>query len=114
MCLSKKYKYLNYVPAPIHLKLNKYDLVDDEEFCTPNGRTPLLMVNQHGIFPRGNYLGKKDYYELEGLENQNIAFIARGYLSNREHRHIIELFLDKAILMKIRNKEITINWHLWN
>jgi hypothetical protein len=110
----KKYKYLNYVPAPVYLKPHMYDLVNDEEFCTPDGRTPLLMVIQYGIFPIGHYEGTKDYSRLEGLENQKVGFIGRGYLSNRERKNIIEIFLDKDTIKQIRSKAIEINLNLWN
>ena len=113
MGYHKKYKYLNYVPAPVNLKPNKYDLVNDEVFCIPDGRTPLLMVTQHGIFPNGNYTGRKDYSQLEGLVNQNVAFLARGYLSNREYSNILELFIDQGTLEQIRNTDLLFNWNLW-
>lgn len=114
MCFRKKYKYLNYVPVPVSLNPKKYDLVNDEEFCIPDGRTPLLMVTQHGIFPKGNYMGRKDYSQLDGLENQNVAFFARGYLSNREYFDIIELFIHQGLLEQVRNTDITLNWGFWN
>jgi hypothetical protein len=80
---KKKNKYLNYVPAPVNLDPEKYDLVSDEEFCETYKRIPLLIVTQSGIFPsRGLYDAKtpeKDYRKLEDLENQPcIAFIGRG------------------------------------
>tara|TARA_R110000787_G_scaffold24203_1_gene68856 strand:+ start:177 stop:818 length:642 start_codon:yes stop_codon:yes gene_type:complete len=109
-----RYKYLNYVPAPVHLEPNMYDLVDDDEFCIPDGRTPLLIVVQYGIFPNGCYKGKKDYSQLMGLENQNVGFIGRGYLSKRERKEIIEYLLDPDTLKQIRNKDITINLSLWS
>lgn len=111
---TKKYKYLNYVPAPVNLEPIMYDLVNDEDFCTPDGRIPILMVIQYGIFPNGNYEGKKDYSQLEGLENQNVGFIRRAYLSNREYDGIIECLLDKKTLKQFRNKLIPLDWNLWN
>jgi hypothetical protein len=38
------FKYLNYIPKPINLRPDQYDLVDDEEFSTSDDRTPLFMV----------------------------------------------------------------------
>jgi hypothetical protein len=110
--MHKKYKYLNYVPAPVHLESNMYDLVDDKEFCTPDGRTPLLISTQHGIFPTG-FKGKKDYDQLKGLENQNVAFIGRGVYSENEYEHITEFFTNQDTLKKIRNKDITIILGSW-
>ena len=106
----KKFKYLNYVPAPVYLEPNMYDLVDDKEFCNPDGRTPLLITIQYGIFPSGCYNGNKDYSQLKGLENQTVGFISRGYLSNREGKDIIELLLDPDTLRQIRNKELLPGW----
>ena len=99
-----------YVPRPISLDPCIYDLVDNEEFCKPDGRTPLLIVTQFCIFPtKDSYPGKsKDYTQLEGLENQNVAFIGRGYLSLREYGPIIEFFLDSDTLKKISSKVIKI------
>ena len=108
----KKFKYLNYVPTPVYLEANMYDLVDDKEFCTPDGRTPLLIANQYGIFPNGCYNGNKDYSQLKGLENQNVGFIRRGYLSNREGKDVIELLLDLDTLRRIRNKTLLTNWEV--
>lgn len=100
----KKYKYLNYIPRPVKLKPEIYDLVDDDEFCTPDWRIPLLMLTQYGVFPaKGYYKGKNGYFYLEGLDNQRVAFIRRGYLSNREYGDIIEIFLDAYILREIRS-----------
>lgn len=113
--MRKKYKYLNYVPAPVNLKSNIYDLVNDEAFCRPDGRIPLLIVTQFGIFPsKGTYKGKKDYSQLRGLKNQTVGLIRRGYLSNREYDGIIELLLDSKSLKKIRNKVLIIDFALWN
>lgn len=89
MCANKKYKYLNYIPPPVGLERHRYDLVDDEAFCTPDGRMPLLMATQFGIFPNGIYKGKKNYGQLEGLENQTVGFIGRAYLSDRECKTIM-------------------------
>ena len=107
----KKYKYLNYVPAPVYLEPNMFDLVDDKEFCNPDGRTPLLITVQYGIFPTGGVRGK-DYSQLKGLENQNVGFIGRVLYSDREHKHIIELLLDPDTLRQIRNKELLPGWNV--
>jgi len=72
------------------------------------------MVIQYGIFPSGGFKGKKNYSQLKGLENQNIGFIGRAYLSNRERKRIIEFFLDQDTLKQIRNNDIKINLSLWS
>jgi len=113
--MRSRYKYLNYVPKPINLEPSTYKLVNDEAFCTPDGRIPLLMVTQFGIFPsKGTYKEGKDYSKLEGLENQIVGFIRRGYLSNREYYGIIEILINSNIMEKIINNDITIDFKLWN
>jgi len=110
-----RYKYLNYVPRPINLESNTYKLVNDEEFCSPDGRIPLLMVTQYGIFPSKDiYRGRKVYSKLEGLENQTVGFVRRGYLSNREYDGIIELFIDTITLEKVRKNVLKIDFELLN
>jgi hypothetical protein len=111
----KKYKYLNYVPAPVNLKSNIYDLVNDEAFCRPDGRIPLLIVTQFGIFPsKGSYKGKRDYSQLKGLEYQTVGFIRRAYLSDREYDGIIEMLLDLKTIERIRKKVLKIDFSLWS
>lgn len=105
---SKSYKYLNYVPKPIHLDPTDYDLVDDEEFCIPDGRVPLLNLTQFGIFPHPTAFGKKDYRRLEGLEGQRVGFLGRGYLSNRERRMVMEVVLNENTLELIRKMPFNI------
>jgi len=106
--MRKKYKYLNYVPRPINLKSNNYDLVDDDEFCCVNDRIPLLIVTQFGIFPsKGCYKGKRDYSQLKGLEYQTVGFIRRAYLSDRESSGMTLLELDSKTLEKIRRNNLT-------
>jgi hypothetical protein len=113
--MRKKYKYLNYVPVPVHLKSTMYDLVDDEVFCCPDGRIPILIVTQFGVFPsKGSYKGKKDYCQLRGLENQTVGFIRRAYLSDREYDGIIEMILDLKTIERIRKKVLKIDLTLWN
>jgi hypothetical protein len=111
--MKKIFKYLNYVPKPIHIKPNKYDLVDDDEFCTADYRIPLLIVTQFGIFPsKGCYKGKKDYSKLKGLEYQTVGFIRRAYLSNHESECIIAILLDLNTVEKIRNSDLKIDFTL--
>lgn len=114
--VSKKYKYLSYVPAPVNLDQSCYDLVDDEEFIKLDDRIPLLIVTQFGIFPTdGTYRDRKcrGYKQLKGLENQTVGFIGKGYLSHYEREGIFELYLDTDTVKKIRSKEIFIDLRLW-
>jgi len=46
---SKRFKYLKYIPKPIHLDESTYDLVDDDEFFKRDYRMPLVMVTQYGF-----------------------------------------------------------------
>ena len=113
--MKSSYKYLKYVPRPINLEPNTYRLDNDEAFCTPDGRIPLLMVTQYGVFPSKDiYKGRKDYSQLVGLENQTVGFIRRAYLSNRECSGIIELVIDATTIEQIRNKVLKIDFSLWN
>lgn len=104
--MHKKYKYLDYIPAPVNLDSALYDLVDDKEFCRPDDRIPLLWATQFGIFPGGNYPGKKNYRHLVGLENQLVGFIRRAYPTEREWKGILAIFLGPQILLKIRSGDI--------
>jgi hypothetical protein len=109
---GRKYKYLDYVPKPVRLEGGICDFVGDDEFCHPDGRTPLLMVTQYGIFPgKGMYQGKSpvDYPTLEDLENRLVAFVGRGYLSDRELDYLVEVFIDAEMLSSIRDGRVTVN-----
>lgn len=111
--MHKKYKYLDYIPAPVNLDPALYDLVDDKEFCKPDDRIPLLLATQFGIFPGGNYPGKKDYSHLVGLENQVVGFIGRAYPTEREREGILAIFLDQKFLLQIECGHISIGLSLW-
>ncbi len=87
----RKFKYLYYLPGPVHLKPLAYDLVADETFCSADDRLPLLIRTQFGIFPTsGSYPGQctRNYRALEGMASQHIGLIRRAYLSNREDSFI--------------------------
>ena len=95
-----KLKYLNYLPKPIHIDESRYDLVDDDEFFKRDNRMPLVMVTQLGIFPtKGQYYGKlkKDIRLLEGLENQDVAFFRRTYLTNNEQDGSVILYANEEL-----------------
>jgi hypothetical protein len=109
----KPYKYLNYILKPVNVGPELYDLVDDQEFCRPDGRIPLLIVTQHGVFPSGAYPGRHDYGQLHGLENQEVGLLGRGYLSDRERKGIIRLFLDADTVERIRSKALVLDLGLW-
>lgn len=101
----KTFKYLKYVPKPVHIDSETYDLVDDDEFCKMDGRIPILMVTQYGIFPTKGQYGNKpkcDYRKLEGLENQTVGFVRRGYLSDREIKGIIFIHFTEELLEQVR------------
>ena len=94
-------KYLKYLPKPTHIDESLYDLVDDEEFFKRDDRMPLVMVTQFGIFPtKGQYSDKpkKDVRVLEGLENQQIAFFRRTYLTNNEKDGLVILYADEGLV----------------
>ena len=100
MTYQMKLKYLNYLPKPIHIDESRYDLVDDDEFFKRDNRMPLVMVTQFGIFPtKGQYYGKpkKDIRLLEGLENQDIAFFRRTYLTNNEQDGLVILYANEEL-----------------
>ena len=112
--MTKKYKYLNNVPAPVKLDSSYYNLLNDEEFIDFDDRIPLLMVTQFGIFPGDNYKGKyKGYRDLLGLENRHIGFIGRGHYSSREHDGVIEMLLDSITIDRIRNQDLQIDLGMW-
>jgi len=114
---NKKYKYLNYLPKPIHLLPEEYDLVDDEEFCQKDHRIPLLIATQFGIFPTNKTYGEKpvlNYAKLEGLENRTVGFIGRAYASNRERKGIFKIFSDEEFINKLRTEKIQIDLRFWN
>lgn len=113
--MQKKYKYLSYIPAPVDLKADNYDLVHDQEFLRPDGRIPLLMVTQFGVFPAENtYEGKMGYTQLKIFKNQTVGLIRRAYLSNREYSGIIELALDAKTLERIEHNHLKIDFSLWD
>lgn len=110
---SKRYKYLNYVPPPLRISSKEYDLVDDAEFLARDGRIPLLIATQFGIFPLGSVFNKYPYDELLGLEEQTIGLIGKGYGSLRERPGIFEFYLDDFLYKLIRNQELFLDLRLW-
>ena len=112
MTQQMKLKYLNYLPKPIHIDETRYDLVDDDAFFKRDDRMPLVMVTQFGIFPtKGQYSDKpkKDIRVLEGLENQNIAFFRRTYLTNNEEDGLVILYADEVLVEDQRTFVSNIN-----
>ena len=90
-----------------------YDLVDDKTFATPDGRIPLIMIIQCGVFPRpGAYKEHSmwDYTDLGLFENQVVAFLGRGYMTYNEKDEIQEFYLDFKTRQLILNKAL----QLWN
>jgi hypothetical protein len=84
-----RFKYLNYIIQPTHIPSTDYDLVGDDEFVTEDDRIPLLVVTRFGIFPhKASFPSKYDYWKLEGLEGQTVAFLYKVYLSLAEEQNI--------------------------
>lgn len=114
---SKAFKYLKYLPKPIHLDPKIYDLVDEDEFCEIDIRIPILIVAQHGIFPgKSQYHDKpaKDFRKLEGLKRQIVGLIGRPYVSNRERKGLIFVTVDNDLInhLKINAQYFNLSW--WN
>ncbi|MBZ9626658.1 hypothetical protein LB450_00955 [Psychroflexus sp. CAK1W] len=112
---SKKFKYLDYIPKPMHLENGSIDFVNDEEFVQKDERIPLLMLTQHGIFPGKKNYGVKpiyDYRLLDGLEDRLVGFVGRGYLSNRERKGIIFKHTGPELMKQITAdaKSIDLDW----
>ncbi|GGE44915.1 hypothetical protein [Psychroflexus planctonicus] len=114
---TKKFKYLKYLPKPIHLEKGTIDFVDDSEFIQKDDRIPLLLITQHGIFPtKENYAEKPtlDYRILEGLGDRLVGFIGRPYLSNNERKGIIFKYTDAEFIVQITKDPESVNLGLWS
>jgi hypothetical protein len=99
----RKFKYLSYLPRPIQLPTSEYDLVEDDEFCCPDDRLPILLLTQYGIFPKPASFPSKcgrDYPTRDGLEGQWIGLIRRAYLTNREQPGISLIPPDRAFIFQ--------------
>lgn len=78
----KKFKYpLHYPTLVPHLK-EEIDLATSEEMGTADKRIPILLVTQFGI--HWNYPCDKIWIDKVLSENDKIALLYRGYLSNRQ------------------------------
>ena len=86
MCANKKYKYLNYIPPPVGLERHRYDLVDDEAFCTPDGRMPFLwLLNQ--VYSQMEFIKERKLWTIRRIENQNAGFTEPTYLTVIVNHH---------------------------
>lgn len=107
-----KYKYLipRYINA--HFATIDFNKFFVDQFFKGDDRMPLVMVTQFGIFPtKGQYSDKpkKDIRLLEGLENQNIAFFRRTYLTNNEEDGLVILYADEVLVEDQRTFVSNIN-----
>lgn len=94
-----------------------FDLVGDEEFCNLDGRIPLLLVTQFGVYPPKDHYGNKqkvNYQDLEIFINQNVGFLGRGYPSRNEREGVKEFFININTLHNIRNERLIIGLGLWS
>lgn len=113
---SKRFKYLDYIPKPVHLENGSIDFVTDEEFIQKDERIPLVMLTQHGIFPaKLMYQGKPryDYRLLEGLEDRLVGFVGRGYLSGRERKGILFKHTGPELMKQVTADATSIHLGWW-
>jgi hypothetical protein len=78
-----------------------YDLVDDETFCKPDGRIPVLILLQCRVFPgKGSYSTREipDYGSLLVLKHQVVAFVKRSFFTGNEWNYLEEFFLDDTAI----------------
>ncbi|MCE2847496.1 MAG: hypothetical protein LW707_10810 [Sphingobacteriales bacterium] len=110
---QKRYKYLDYIPKPIHLDPMIYDLVGDKEFCQRDGRIPLLLITEYGVFPAIGKNNHKNYAQLHGLENRWVGYLGRIYLTNREKYTILLAETNRALLEQVWSGTQDLNLTLW-
>ncbi|MFM9008506.1 MAG: hypothetical protein ACKORE_07995 [Bacteroidota bacterium] len=110
---QKRYKFLEYIPRPVHLESMLYDLVDDENFCKLDERIPLLLITGYGVFPAIGKNNHKNYAHLHGLENRWVGFLGRSYLTNREKYTILLAETNRTLLEQVRSGTKALNLALW-
>lgn len=119
--MNKRYKWLEYLPfKPKQFDRSNWDLVNDRAFQIKDGRIPVLVATQYGIFPNKGMFntldGKKnpDYWNLEGLEGQRVGFVGISYLRLLSERpSICEIDLDASFMQRFRAEELFIDLRLW-
>ena len=113
---TPKYKYLYFLPRISHIHLNCIDQVSEDEFYTPDYRIPLVLVTQHGIFPsKGDYEGKctKSLETLEDLKYQIIGLTGMVYLSGKEFKGILPIYVDDELVSHLKKNRRFLNTRLW-
>lgn len=114
---SLKFKYLDYIPKPVHVEADRIDFVNDDEFIQKDGRIPLVMLTQHGIFPSKQNYGSKPEYNyrlLEGLEDRLVGFVGIAYLTGNEKKGIIFKYTGPELVKQIAKNEKSINLSWWS
>lgn len=115
-----RYKYLDYLPKPKSLPSNLVDFVDDLDFQWEDGRIPMFMVTQFGIFPAPDVYpdkSKRNYRCLEGFEGKSIALFGKAYLSGSECNGIIHCEVNRELYSELQVMPAAINlswWTMWN
>lgn len=111
-----KYKYLYFSPKLIHIHPKCIDQVSEDEFYTADYRIPLVLVTQHGIFPsKGNYEGKctKPLETLEDLKYQTIGLTGMVYLTGKEFKGILPIYVDDELVSHLKKNPRFLNTTLW-
>lgn len=106
-----RFKYLSSCPLPRLLSRNQYDLVSDQEFCTPDDRLPLLIVLSFGIFPSSNdSFGHLNYEDLEPLAGQWVCLIKKWYYTNREGDSMHYVYVTDELVRKLQSRTLKADW----
>ncbi|MGO2103509.1 MAG: S-adenosylmethionine synthetase N-terminal domain-containing protein [Psychroflexus halocasei] len=111
-----KYKYLDFIPKPSHLDKSCYDLVGEDEFFQVDGRIPVVLITQHGVFPPKASYGdkpKRDMTCLEGLKDQIIALTGMVYLSGYEYKGLMTAYVDDELINSLKENNKSLNTSLW-
>lgn len=113
---SAKYKYLDFIPCPKFIDSRTFDLVDEETYLKEDGRMPLVLVTQFGVFPGQCVYGDKPEQNLVNLEvfkYKTIGLIGMIYMSGSEYRGIIPYYVDEKIIENLKDKPDYLNTELW-
>lgn len=111
-----KYKYLDFIPRPSHMDRRCCDLVGEDEFFKVDGRIPMVLITQHGIFPpKGCYDGrpKRNMAYLEDLKDQIIALTGMVYLSGYEYKGLMTTYVDDELIESLKENKKTLSTALW-
>lgn len=108
-----RYKFLKYCQQPNSIPPSIFDLVDARTFIKPDGRIPLVMLTEYGLYPAPSCFLRQEklsYSNLSLLMHQVVGFIGRQYYSSCELIGIIEFFLDDASCNQILKRRL----EMWN